>query len=292
MKKKVVKSLAVLVMGSSLLGFGLGVLDNSMRTLGVSTVYAIDDITSKETNNQNQEDNNQNQEQGSNFGFDTNRTNEIPNKETGTIGDGLRGIKVVDENSLKETKANSGWIFWLSGIVISTIILVTWAAIGIISVLDLLYLFVPVVRPYLYTAGTDGTGASTGMGGMGYGGMMGGAQPAKSGSMLGLQWISDEAVQVSAMLGGSAQATGHAVGGMGYGGMGMGMGMQNDATQKRGGKVVIVTYLRKRVVALVVFGIACVLLFTSAFTDFGMNIGGMLLQFLSFLAEKMNLIKF
>ena len=291
MKKKVIRSLAVLVLGGSMLGFGLGVLDNSMRTQGVSTVYAIDDITSKETNTQKQ-DSTENQEQGSNFGFDTNRSNEIPNKETGTIGDGLRGIKVVDENSLNEAKANSGWLFWLSGIVISTIILVTWAAIGIISVLDLMYLFVPVVRPYLYTAGTDGTGASTGMGGMGYGGMMGGAQPAKAGSILGLQWISDEAVQVSALLGGSAQATGHAVGGMGYGGMGMGMGMQSDATQKRGGKVVIATYLRKRVVALVVFGIACVLLFTSAFTDFGMNIGGMLLQFLSFLAEKMNIIKF
>ena len=102
------------------------------------------------------------------------------------------------------------------------------------------------------------------------------------------------------MLGGSAQATGHAGGGMmgggfggGYGGgFGGGFGAQPNDVQQKGGKSAIRVYVGKRVVALTFLGIASVLLFTSAFTDFGINVGGMLLNLLAAIQDKLSGISF
>ena len=109
------------------------------------------------------------------------------------------------------------------------------------------------------------------------------------------QWVSDEAVQVASMLGGSAQANGHGspMGmGMPMGGpMGM-TGAQSHQKQQGGGRVAIGVYVQKRVVFLVLLGLATVLLFTSAFTDFGINVGGMLLNVLSVIADKLSSISF
>ena len=53
-----------------------------------------------------------------------------------------------------------------------------------------------------------------------------------------------------------------------------------------------VVYVGKRVVALTFLGIASVLLFTSAFTDFGINVGGMLLNLLAAIQDKLSGISF
>jgi hypothetical protein len=99
----------------------------------------------------------------------------------------------------------------------------------------------------LYTPGTDGAGGMSGMNGTG------------KTSLLGIQWVSDEAVQVASMLGGSAQATGHGGGmspmggfGGGFGGGygGVGLGAQPQQVQQNGGRSPIRAYLSKRLVFL------------------------------------------
>ena len=183
---------------------------------------------------------------------------------------------------MAKARQSSSWLTDIIGYAISLLVILTFLGIGLITALDVLYMAFPPVRSFLYTAGTDGAGGMSGMNMSG------------NSSIGGRQWVSDEAVQVASMLGGSAQATGHAPGmgmGMPMGMMGM-PGAQSPQKQQGGGRVAIGVYLQKRVVFLFFLGLASVLLFTSAFTDFGINVGGMVLELLSMLVEKMSNIHF
>lgn len=224
-----------------------------------------------------------------NFGGNNNNSESEGNtsEDTGSIADEMKGYKPVDEEDMQKAKESSSWLTDLTGVFISFIIIVTFALVFVITALDFLYIAVPFVRGFLYTAGTDGTGG------------LSGNNMSGSTSFMGKQWVSDEAVMVSAMLGGSAQANGHMSGGMPgmmgggmMGGPAMGLGAQNASTQQKGGKSPIRVYIAKRVGFLIFLGVASVLLFTSAFTDFGINVGGMLLDVLGVIAEKLNSISF
>ena len=170
--------------------------------------------------------------------------------------------------------------------VIAVITAIFTVLLGLVTMLDLLYLAVPPIRGILCSEQPQAAGGmGGGMGGMGMGGMgmgrmgmgggMGGApQPSQTG--IG-RFVSDEAVaalaEATQQAQGAAGGMGMGMGGMGMGGMGMG-GMGMGAQQaKPKTKSVILTYLKKRAFAVVMF-VVCLVLFTSTlFTDLGLYIG-------------------
>ena len=103
-------------------------------------------------------------------------------------------------------------------------------------------------------------GYGRGMMGMG----MAGAGGAAGGTNKPTQWVSDEAVQCAALMGGSAQAA-NGAGGM-YG------GMQGQAQQQQSTKSVIGTYFRKRIFLIILFVICTVILTSSALMGTGANL--------------------
>ena len=275
MKKIRLFSLAVI--STAILGIGSQTVTTYNSSNQINTVYAWDGETDSSNSNQANSDssrgNGSNQQQGN---------SNSSNRDQNNISDQLKGYKSISPEDMQNARANSQWLTSIIGVAISFLIIAVFAFTGFITACDLLYMYVPFVRKFLYSPGTDGTGAMTGMGGTG------------STSLLNFQWVSDEAVAVASMLGGSAQATGHMSGGMpgvmgggGFGGPAFGMGAQNPQVQQNGGKSPIRVYIGKRLVALTLLGVASVLLFTSAFTDFGINVGGLLLQILSIIQEKL-----
>ena len=148
-----------------------------------------------------------------------------------------------------------------------------------ITALDLLYITIPPIRNMLYKAGTDGTGAYTGggpaggygrMGGYGGMGMQGGVGGAAGGSMKPTQWISDEAVQCAAMLGGSNQAQ-----------MQGQFGMQGGAQQPMPMKSVIGTYFKKRLFFMILLVITAIILTSSIMLDVGVNLAAWVMKIIS-----------
>lgn len=168
-------------------------------------------------------------------------------------------------------------------------LVLVFALVFLITVLDLLYITVPPIRNLLYKAGTDGTGGYTGgMPASGYGmrgGMYGGMQAAGAGGAAGgsakpTQWISDEAVQCAAMLGGSAQA-----GPMGgpYGGMGMNAGMPQQMPMKS----VIGTYFKKRIFFMILLALCAIVLTSSILLGTGVNLAKWFMKLLGTLNNSM-----
>lgn len=291
---KKVKLFSLVALSVAVVGVGSQLAETHLTARKGNIVYAWDD----DNNSGNQGNSNQGNS-GGNGGNDratsnqdTTNVNTVDRTDPNNISNQLKGYRPVKSEDIQNARQNSGWLTDIIGMGISLLIILTFAFTGFITAADLFYLYFPPVRKFLYSAGTDGTGGMTGMGGNGGG----------STSFLNLQWVSDEAVAVSSMLGGSAQANGH--GGMmnggfgggfggGYGGgFGGGFGAQPNDVQQKGGKSVIRVYLGKRIVALTLLGVASVLLFTSAFTDFGINAGGMILNILSVIQEKMSSINF
>lgn len=256
MKKRFYSSF---VCGAFLLGVGFAPVASSVLESSSGVVYALDNFGN-----------------GEDTGSSSVDTGSVTEQSGSDVSDALKGYKPVDSQDIENARQSSAWLTDLIGIAISFLVIGTFAGIGLITALDMLYLAFPPVRNMLYTAGTDGTGGMSGMNMSG------------NSSVGGRQWVSDEAVQVASMLGGSAQANGHGSPmSMGMPNMGM-HGSQASQVQQGGGRVAIGIYLRKRVTFLVLLGVASVLLFTSAFTDFGINVGGMLLELLGFLSEKLS----
>lgn len=323
---KVAKSFKKIALLSAVLGVSFGVTYSYVSTSPTSYVYALDNLGNKNSNNtqtvqdntnqqQNQQQTQQNQQTqqqtttqdntqsgGTSNLSDIDVTGKITgnqkesgsdhtniNGDGGSITDQFKNNAPIKSEDLARAKQQSSWITNLLGLAVSTIFYIILGFVSLVTVLDLGYLYVPFIRPYLYTAGTDGTGGFTGQGSVG------------GGSILGKQWVSDEAVQVASMLGGSAQATGHGggfggggFGGGGFGGGGFGgggFGAQPQQTQEKGGKSVAYIYLKKRIVALIFLGVAAVLLlFTSVFTDFGFNIGGLIFRIIDIISGKTNTV--
>lgn len=312
---KVARSFKKIALLSAVLGVSFGATYSYVSSSPTSYVYALDNLGNKNSNNTQTVQDNTNQQQttttqdnsqnsqnsGSNLN-DIDVTGKITGNqkesgsdhtnisgEGGSITDQFKNNAPIKSEDLAKAKQGSSWLTGLISVAVATIFYLVLGFVALVTVLDLAYLYVPFVRPYLYTAGTDGTGGFTGQGSVG------------GGSILGKQWVSDEAVQVASMLGGSAQATGHGGGGGfggGFGGGGFGggfggggFGAQPQQSQEKGGKSVAYIYLKKRIVALVFLGVSAVLLlFTSVFTDFGFNIGGLIYRIIDIISGKTNIV--
>lgn len=278
MKKRLYTSL---VCGAMLLGVGLTPVVSHFVNNDTNIVYALDNFGNSSDNSNSTKENTTNSAE-TNSGTTGDVTTGTGQRQGSDVSDTLKGFKPVTKEDMAKARQSSSWLTDIIGYAISLLVILTFLGIGLITALDVLYMAFPPVRSFLYTAGTDGAGGMSGMNMSG------------NSSIGGRQWVSDEAVQVASMLGGSAQATGHAPGmgmGMPMGMMGM-PGAQSPQKQQGGGRVAIGVYLQKRVVFLFFLGLASVLLFTSAFTDFGINVGGMVLELLSMLVEKMSNIHF
>lgn len=278
MKKRLYTSL---VCGAMLLGVGFTPVVSHFVNNDTNIVYALDNFGNSSDNSNFTKENTTNSAE-TNSGTTGDVNTGTGQRQGSDVSDTLKGFKPVTKEDMAKARQSSSWLTDIIGYAISLLVILTFLGIGLITALDVLYMAFPPVRSFLYTAGTDGAGGMSGMNMSG------------NSSIGGRQWVSDEAVQVASMLGGSAQATGHAPGmgmGMPMGMMGM-PGAQSPQKQQGGGRVAIGVYLQKRVVFLFFLGLASVLLFTSAFTDFGINVGGMVLELLSMLVEKMSNIHF
>ena len=200
--------------------------------------------------------------------------------EGGTTAEALQAaneaLGVTPEAMDTASSIMSPVAYWAN---IAFAVLLTFAFIAMffITGIDLVYIAFPPIRGFLLPEQPQGGGMGMGMGGFG-GGMGGmGGQPQQSSSKLG-QWISDEAkaaVQSSQPQGGGMGGGGFGGGfggGMG-GGFGGGFGGGMGGSEPAKPKSVIMSYFKKRVVFLVLFGVCALLLSTTLFTDIGINIG-------------------
>ena len=190
-------------------------------------------------------------------------------KQRGMTGDQLETASTTLSPSLN-----------LVGYVIGGALCLIFVGMFGITALDLLYITIPPIRNVLYKAGTDGTGAYTGGGpaggfgggyGNGYGGgRFGGVGGASGGSMKPTQWISDEAVQCAAMLGGSNQAQ-----------MQGQFGMQGGNQQPMPMKSVIGTYFKKRLFFMILLVITAIILTSSIMLDVGVNLAAWVMKIIT-----------
>lgn len=209
---------------------------------------------------------------------------EISEDDAGVV-DYFKNHRAMTDEQLDTASKTIAPLTNVIGYLIGAIVAITGVLVFLITAIDLLYIAVPPVRRFLYDPNTDGTGAMTGgrMGGMGGYGMRGGYGMGGMGAMGGAQggaatrkrqWVSDEAVQCAALMGGSAATEGMgAMGGMG--GYGMGMNSMGGAQANPGDattKSVIKTYLFKRMFFLILFAICTVVLTSSVLLGTGANL--------------------
>lgn len=185
---------------------------------------------------------------------------------------------LTDEN-MQEANKLAGPLATVIGNATGLILVIVTALIFLITALDLAYIAVPFIRKFLNPNLGTGQSASGGMpmGGMGgMGGMSRPSAPAGGGHC----WVSDEAIASVNLAGGNQQAQ------PGMGAMSMGNPMMGGAPgpQAQPTKSVIVTYLKKRMVFMVVFVVCTIVLFSSALTDCGINLAELLMNII----EKFN----
>lgn len=178
---------------------------------------------------------------------------------------------ITNEN-MQEANKLAGPLATVIGNITGVILIIVSALIFLVTALDLVYIAVPFSRRFLNP--NLGTGMRA-MGGMGMGAQ--GAAPAAGGHY----WVSDEAIAAVNLAGGNQQAQP----GMGAIGMGNPMaGMAQTGPQAQPTKSVICTYLKKRIVFVVIFVVCTIVLFSSALTDCGINLAQLLMK----LMEKFN----
>lgn len=201
------------------------------------------------------------------------------------VSDWLKDQRGVNSKQLESATQTMSPITNIIGYITGGIIILTVVGVVAITALDLLYIAVPPTRNFLYKAGTDGTGGYGRMGGMAMG-----AGGAAQGTNKPTQWVSDEAVNCAAMLGGSAQsAQGGMMPGMGMGGYGaMGaMGAQQQQGQMKT-KSVIAMYFKKRLFFLILLAVCIIVLTSSAIMNCGVNLAEWFLKIVNMLNGKMS----
>ena len=315
-KAKKVTSVALLSLLMSMFVLCSSVLvyaeNTDINEIGGSTTTETT-VTEQQSNISNSQTTNQSNATTSNTATTTNTggnqvtQNASKNESTAeAVGDLFSAAGVDSESAAKAKK----WIEPVAKVLntVTAVILGLFASMLIlVSVLDMVYLCIPITRQWLCPGGADmGAGAAAGgmaggmggmgmggmgmggygrrgmgrmgMGGMGMGGMggMGGAAQAQPtlGASIG-RWISDDALAaVNESQNGMAAA-----GGMAAGGMGMQPGMA-PAT----GKNVMFAYLKKRAFSLVMLGVCLVLFSCTVFTDLGITIGTKIIGLLTGIA--------
>lgn len=205
-----------------------------------------------------------------------NSTFELPNSDSGDVGSFLEGYRPVTQEGLQEANAFMSPLTNFLGVVISGLIILTTIFLFLISGLDLMYILVPFTRKFLYEPGSNGAGQQ--MQGVGFGGTAVGANGGGNfvQRALSMQFVSDEAIKAVSLFGGSAPAQGQGmVNPMG----GPMLTAQQNQTQSKG--TVLGKYMKLRVFTMILFGMCVVLLFSSIFMDWGMNVGGMLISLIA-----------
>lgn len=217
----------------------------------------------------------------------------------GVLSDYLHNYNAVTDTQMQQAQTYASPIVNIIGVLSGLILTLASAAIFLVTAFDLLYIGVPLVRPYIDGGKTQAMSGGAGMSGMGMGGMgmggmgmhgmgmrgmggmgmggMSGGQPAPAGSKFCL--VSDEAVNCVLLAQQSAQPP--MAGGM-AGGMGMGMGMGMPQQQPQiGTKSIMWTYLKKRSIFLVLFFVAMIVLMSSVFTDCGINLAQLFMKIMN-----------
>lgn len=208
-------------------------------------------------------------------------------EDNGNTGGNMREF-IGNYNPSADFDPNKSPTFnWFMGILGKFTSMIIWALLvffGFITVLDLMYITIPFVRPNLADANENGQGMDLNSmnGGMGGGFGAGGANNTNAKrSFFNRQWVSDEAIEAVAKFGGASQAQ---MQGGGYSGMNMmgsmggmqtGMAPTTDANNRRS---VLGTYIRSRFLVAIFLGVAVILLTSGAILGYGMDVGTFILR--------------
>ena len=200
------------------------------------------------------------------------------------VGNYIKNQRGMSTEQLNKASAVVSPLTNVIGYLIGAVIVIIMTGIFFVTALDLLYISIPFVRPLLYAPGTDGTGAMTGGRMPGYGGYGGGyggygGMPQQGGRVRKTQWVSDEAVQCAAMLGGSS----------GTEGMGMMSRVGQPPQQQMSKGSVIKSYFIKRALFMVLLAVCIVVLTSSVLLGTGVNIANWGIKILDSLNKVMSI---
>lgn len=187
-------------------------------------------------------------------------------RDAGALGDALQNYSPITDDNMSQAQALANPITNIIGNIIGAIVLLTAAGIFLITALDLAYIAMPFTRPLLTSKH---------------------------------QLVSDEALAAVGGASGGQQAggmgspMGSPMGGMGGMGSPMGspMGGGMGGQQKQSTKSVITTYFKKRVVFMVIFAVATVILTSSILTGVGINLAALLTEIINKLNSIINGVK-
>ncbi len=216
------------------------------------------------------------------YSDDSQSTSVTDDPAADSLTDYLSNYNALTDDNLATAQKTLSPLTNIIGTIIGMILVLTIALIGFVTAVDLLYLAVPFLRPILNKENNQQMAGMTGYGR----GSFNMQQP--MGNETGFRLVSDEAIQAiqtsmpqNPLNGGGMPGMGMGMGMGGYGGgFGGGFGMQPMQQQQapRASKSVISQYLKKRVVFLVVFAVAVVLLFSSAWNKCGINVAAFILK--------------
>lgn len=208
-----------------------------------------------------------------NDGQNTTEQSQQSDGHNDSVTDYMRNYKPVTDENMQNATQYASPITNAIGTFVGFVVMCVSAGIFAVTALDLAYIGLPVTRSFLNPQQAQQQGG--GMSGFGGMGSMGGAQQQTQEYGLHRKWVSDEAVACVAQASPQQQQGGFGggFGGSGFGAMG---GAQQQQPQQT--KSVISMYLKKRIVFLVVFAIATVLLTSSIFTDCGINLAQLMFK--------------
>lgn len=187
-------------------------------------------------------------------------------RDAGALGDALQNYNPITDDNMSQAQALANPITNIIGNIIGAIVLLTAAGIFLVTALDLAYIAMPFTRPLLtskHQLVSDEALAAVG-------GASGGQQAGGMGSPMG---------SPMGGMGGMGSPMGSPMGGMGAG------------QQKQGTKAVITTYFKKRVVFMVIFAVATVILTSSILTGVGINLAALLTEIINKLNSIINGVK-
>lgn len=184
-------------------------------------------------------------------------------RDADALGDALQNYNPITDDNMSQAQALANPITNIIGNIIGAIVLLTAAGIFLVTALDLAYIAMPFTRPLLTSKH---------------------------------QLVSDEALAAVGGASGGQQAGGMGSPMGGMGGMGSPMGSpmgggMGAGQQKQGTKAVITTYFKKRVVFMVIFAVATVILTSSILTGVGINLAALLTEIINKLNSIINGVK-
>lgn len=208
-----------------------------------------------------------------NDGQNTTEQSQQSDGHNDSVTDYMRNYKPVTDENMQNATQYASPITNAIGTFVGFVVMCVSAGIFAVTALDLAYIGLPVTRSFLNPQQAQQQGG--GMSGFGGMGSMGGAQQQTQEYGLHRKWVSDEAVACVAQASPQQQQGGF---GGGFGGSGFGATGGAQQQQPQQTKSVISMYLKKRIVFLVVFAIATVLLTSSIFTDCGINLAQLMFK--------------